>query len=177
MARGLLASLAAFALVGFVTGCGGATVPDIGPGAGNDGGSGSSDASNGADACAGPVPAIACECPCGGGSTPLECTDGRWACGACPLLCIQDAGPPPPSDAGHFACGPDGVTCNANKQYCESASGGAQPLDGGTATTYTCRPLPSDCHGVSSCACVKNSTAGCFCNESSGQVTVTCQYP
>jgi hypothetical protein len=77
----------------------------------------------GSDAGCGPAePAIACETPCGGGTTPPECVNGGWQCpdyagyGECPIE--PDAGD---DDAG--GCAGPAPACHL---YCVGE--GAQPV-------------------------------------------------
>ena len=89
-------------------------------------------------------------------------------------------------DAGLFDC--DGMCCEGATHYCRIVSGGAAPIfgtppeagltcsDAGTSTR--CIPLPSQCVGAPSCACVGTQYGGaCQCDSTGGGVTVQCYAP
>ena len=52
---------------------------------------------------------------------------------------------------GAFACGPK--TCTYPAEYCLVSSGGPA----GSTTTYECKPAPTECAGVATCACIDPS--------------------
>jgi len=88
-------------------------------------------------------------------------------------------------DAGWFEC--SGCLCDGTAAYCTRASGGAPlypppppadaaacPQDGGQTD---CKPLPSACNGVASCACVEIPGPHCSCEDAGGGILVSCSVP
>ncbi len=65
--------------------------------------------------CSNDIPTIACQLPCGGGTTGLECVNGTWEC---PSYDGVDC-PPPPDDGGPDAC-----------SYTVGACSGISPCEG-----------------------------------------------
>ena len=172
-------SLLGLALASFLAACGG-TTSDVAPGDG-----GGPDATSGGDASCPAVPIHCAPCCPGDPSRSPSCVDGAWRCGVCNFACAEptDAGPDAHADGGGapdggvFACGT--TYCDPTKQYCMVVGGGVQPADGGSNMSYTCDPLPTDCHGAGSCACVEadGGGSGCPCTEDAGSVTIECLYP
>jgi hypothetical protein len=68
------------------------------------------------------------------------------------------------------------VACNAATSYCE-ASYGPPPTDGAAGTpSYACLTFNASCDaGAPSCACASVGPF-CTCDESGGEVTVTCPF-
>jgi hypothetical protein len=91
-------------------------------------------------------------------------------------------------DAGVFDC--DGVCCDGTTHYCHIDYAGASPIfgsppDAGLACSDAganthCVPLPADCTGSPSCACVgahEQYLPSCTCDDQGGGLTVKCYYP
>ena len=169
-------------VVALVVACGGTT-----SGVSSDGGlDGASDGG-----CVTPAQGAACTtdqstCSTGGDAC---CIGYMWSCVSsaggytwqklglgCPCRAPVDGGADAARrDAGPIVCG--GKTCAAN-EYCKTASGGAQPPDGGSNISYSCNPSPAACFAAPTCDCLKaNGAGGCMCNEVDGWPSVTCNYP
>jgi hypothetical protein len=73
-------------------------------------------------------------------------------------------------------CGP--LTCNANTQYCYSASGGPPPPPDASGTSYDCKSIPPACLVNPACTCLEQEAgAACPCSVSDGGFYVTCEFP
>lgn len=73
-----------------------------------------------------------------------------------------------PAPMNTFACG---FTYCSFDSYCERQTSDV----GGEPTLYACKPLPTACGGVASCACVANEPCGGLCMaDAGGHVTATC---
>jgi len=84
-------------------------------------------------------------------------------------------------DAGSFACGPNGLTCNAGTQFCQDQAGGVPIPDSGgmVSHSWTCEPLTGLCQDGPTCACVKAigacmQTGVSTCQESGREITIHC---
>ena len=135
----------------------------------------------------GPPPPLHCIAGCGGGEVGAVCENGNWHCPPQSFACVADAAiqDGAPTDAGEdvFDAGPPGdggvpcgtATCDARNDYCQNDNGGAVPPEGGSASSYTCTPIPAACDAGKSCACI--NTNGCQCTDNGGAITVTCNFP
>ena len=99
-------------------------------------------------ACA--VEATTCGGPCNacGFCNLLVCTGGTWQ---------RLEAFPPPGPCTPFACGPDGLTCQVETQYC------AHELSdvGGVPDSYGCVALPIGCTDPDPCACIPGALGAC----------------
>jgi hypothetical protein len=89
----------------------------------------------------------------------LKCESGSWTYG---------------TTSPTKSCGPDGsvpcgdVGCDPTTQFCEVSM-----LTGGSANSYSCHTLPTDCASNPTCSCIPES-AECACTASQGSFLVTC---
>ena len=167
------------------SGSGSGTSVGSGSGSGTDTGSGSGSGtsvgsgSGSGGECTGVQP-LCGEC---GIVVGADCTSDGWQCPPAPP-CADAGGPPPPEDGGNgeaVPCGPS-LLCDPTTSYCQVASGGIAPPDGGSDTSYSCLPFPADCGPTPSCACLQSNGNACTCTEvvsspGPNEVQVTCDFP
>lgn len=95
-----------------------------------------------------------------------ECgCDKQLRCNGASVYSRVDVAPP---GFCSLACG--SKTCDGTIEYCWHGSGGAHPLDGGTATvTYECHPVPTECKATHTCKCLlDHSGSAGACKDTGG---------
>lgn len=84
------------------------------------------------------------------------------------VLCVpcacDGAGPIP--DGGAIACGSE--VCDGRDHYCEERTSSSM------GDRYECRPLPSSCGDMPTCACADGEPCGSSCSSNNGLITLSC---
>ena len=106
------------------------------------------------------VEGTTCGGPCGacGFCNLLSCTGGTWQ---------RLEAFPPPDPCTPFACGPDGLTCQVETQYCAHVLSDV----GGVPDSYGCRSLPTGC--TDPCMCIPGASGACERTPEGGAIVTS----